>query len=168
MDTREAAFVAEYRRQREALLAEFPELAEDEQALADTLEGMTHITDIIAQIIRAAREDEAMADAVSVMAKDMGERKQRYAYRANRRRETALALMTAIEQRKLEMPDFTASIRAVPPKVEIIDEAEVPDSFCKFARTPDKTKIKEALVNGVGIPGAAFSNGGESLTVRVK
>ncbi len=167
MDARTATFVAEYQRQRDALLAEFPELVEDETALADTLEGMTYAPDLIAQIIRAAREDEAMAEAVGGMARDMNERKQRIAYRANRRREAALAIMSALELRKLEFPDFTASIRNVPPKVEIADEAALPDSLCKFSRLPDKAAIKEALAAGE-VPGAYLSNGGASLSIRSK
>lgn len=167
MDPRTAAFAAEYQRQRDALLVQYPELAEDADTLADTLDGITAAPDMIAKLIRDAREDEASAEAVAGMARDMTERKTRLSNRANRRREAALALMSVLDLHKLERPDFTASIRNVPPKVEIIDEAALPDSLIKIVRTPDKTAIKEALQHGP-VAGAQLSNGGQSLAIRNK
>lgn len=162
-----AAIAAEYLRQREALLQAFPELAEDHATLTDTLEGITHAPDFVAQFVREARADEAFADSLATMMKDMGERKARFLIRAERRRLAALNLMNACDLRKVEMPDFTASIRAVPPKVEIDDEAALPDALCKTVRSPDKAAIKTALAEGP-VTGARLSNGGETLAVRVK
>jgi hypothetical protein len=168
MDARTAMLVAEYRRQREALIAQFPELEEDGDTLADTLEGVTEAPDLISRFVRDAREDEAMADALAGMMKDMGERKQRLSHRASRRRDAALAIMQAMDLRKLEQADFTASIRAVPVKVEIEDEALLPDAYCKFVRTPDKSSIREAIMSDAVVPGARLSNGGETLAIRSK
>ena len=163
-----AAFVAEYHRQRENLLLQFPELAEDQQALEDTLEGATFAVDIIADLIRAAREDEVYVTALSLMIREVSDRKARFENRASRRRQTAQHLMDAIGLRKLEQPDFTAHIRATPPRVEIdADMPPLPDSLCRITRTPDLPKIKEALANG-HVAGARMTNGGETLTVRVK
>lgn len=164
-DPRVEPAVAEYVKLRAALLAEFPELADDEQALADTLEGEASAPDLVAAFIRDARHDEALADALHTMQSDMGKRKLRLALRAERRREAALKLLNLLGLRKLEQPDFTASIRAVPPRVEILDEAALPDSLCKITRSPDKAAIKTALATGP-ITGAQMSNGGEALTVR--
>jgi hypothetical protein len=73
--------------------------------------------------------------------------------------------MNAIELRKLEQADFTASIRAVPPRVEIDDETLLPDDLCKMVRQPDKAAIKEALAKG-HVAGARMTNGGETLSIR--
>lgn len=163
-----AALAAEYRRQREALLVQFPELVDDDAALADTLEGISHAPDLIAKFIRDARADEAMTSALGAMIKDMHERKQRLAMRADRRRLAAQRLMEACQMRKLEMPDFSAHIRNVPGKVEIDDEALLPDELCRVVREPDKAKIKEALVSR-DVPGAHMGNGGgETLSIRTK
>ena len=167
MDPRTNAFIMEYRRQREGLLAEFPELQDDIDTLADTLEGLTLAPDLIAEFIRNAREDEANAEVLAFMMHDMADRKQRFIARADKRRQAAMNVMNAIEMRKLEMPDFTASIRAGPPKVDVYAEEQLPDSLCKFTRSPDKTAIKEALANGP-VAGARMTNGGASLTVRTK
>ncbi len=162
-----AAFVAMHKQKRELLLQEFPELLEDQQALDDTLEGISYLPDIIANIIRDAREDETNVTVLAIMIREMGDRKARFAARAERRRSMAQHLMEAIDQRKLEQPDFTASIRTVPPKVEIDDEAALPDSLCKIIRSPDKAAIKEALAEHP-VPGARMSNGGETLSIRTK
>lgn len=162
-----AVAAQEYLRQREALLQSFPELADDEATLRDTLEGISSAPDLIALFIRDARADEAYAESLSIMLKDMGERKARFLIRAERRRLAAYRLMTACELRKIELPDFTASIRAVPPKVEIDDEAALPDSLCKTVRQPDKAAIKAAL-GQAPVPGARLTNGGETLSVRTK
>jgi hypothetical protein len=162
-----AAIAQEYLRQREALLQAFPELAEDEATLRDTLEGISHAPDLIATFIRDARSDEAMAEALKAMIGDMVIRKERFVYRAERRRLAAQRLMDACELRKIEMPDFTASVRSVPSKVVIDDEAALPDTLCRTIRQPDKAAIREALAMGA-VTGAHLTNGSETLTIRVK
>lgn len=167
MDQRTNAFILMYRQQREALLAEFPELAEDTNTLADTLEGISMAPDLIAEFIRNARHDEANAEALTIMLREMSDRKQRFIYRAEKCRQAAMNIMNAIEVRKLEMPDFTCSIRAVPPRVEIVNESLLPDELFKIVKHPDKQKIKEALAEGP-LAGAHLTNGGETLAVRTK
>lgn len=163
-----AAAVEEYRRQREALLVAFPELAEDEETLRDTLDGITNASDIIAAFIRQAREDEALGGSLGNMLREMGERKARLMGRAARRREAAQRIMDACGIRKIEQPDFTASIRATPARVEIDDDAVLPDWAVRLIREPNKAAIKEALSNTMAVPGAHLSNGGETLSIRVK
>ncbi len=160
-----AAFVAEYQRQKDLLLNAFPDI--DPVTMADTLEGMTYAPDMIADLIRDAREDEAYMSALGLIIREMSDRKARFEYRAERRRLAAQHLMDAIGIRKLDMPDFTASIRAVPPKVEIEDEDALPDTLCMFSRRPDKAAIKAALEEHL-VPGARMSNGGETLSIRTK
>lgn len=160
-----APLIVAYQRARKELLAEHPDMEGDPALLADTLEGITDAPTVIASFIRKAREDEANVDALSVMMKDMGARKSRLQARADKLRAAALSLLDAIGLRKLEQPDFTLSVRSVPPKVEIDDEAAIPDHLCKLVRTPDKTKLKEALSFGP-VEGARMSNGGETLSIR--
>lgn len=167
MDHRSATAVEEYRRQRAALLQAFPELADDMQTLFDTLEGEAEAPDLIAEFIRAAREDEAMASAVTTMLRELAERKSRLEARSEKRRAAALAIMQAIELRKLELPDFTASVRTSPPRVEVFDETSLPDEFFRVIRHADKTAIKEALATRP-VAGARMTNGGETISIRTK
>jgi hypothetical protein len=163
-----AALTAEYRAMRDALLAEFPELADDGETLSDTLEGETNLPDVLADLIRSARRDEAMADGLGTIIKDNHERKSRLQARADKRRRMVLALMNAVEMGKLEQPDFTASVRRVPPGVVVTDEAALPDDYCRITRAPDKTKLRDALGRGEAIPGATLGNGSDTLTIRTR
>lgn len=167
MDPRTNAFILEYRRQREGLLEAFPELADDIDALADTLEGISMAPDLIAEFIRNAREDEANAEALASMLRDMADRKARFIARADRRRQAAMHVMAAIEIRKIEQPDFTCSIRSVPPRVEVYAEELLPDDACKIERRPDKAKLKDMLTQGP-VQGARLTNGSETLMVKFK
>lgn len=160
--------IAEYKRIRESLLTQFPELAEDETALIDTIDGETGALDAVAYLVRSAREDEATAKALSDMLGDMRERKARFERRADTRRAGALAMMEALGVRKVERPDFSASIRQTPPKVEIVDERLLPDHFIRLTPSPEKSAIAEALKAGKVVQGAVLSNGGNSISVRFK
>lgn len=164
------ALVEEHRRLRESLLAEFPELAEDQVALADTLEGLTSVTDEVARYIRAAMEDDALSAALTARVEDMQARKSRLEARAAKRRAIALALMNAAELPKLEQPDFTASARMSVPKVVVTEESALPDRFVRVTtvRAPDKVGIRDALLAGLSVPGAMLGNGHPSLSVRTK
>lgn len=163
-----AGLIEEYRRARESLLTEFPELADDDRALADTLDGETDAGDVIAKLIRDAREDEALAGGLGEMLADMVTRKARFLARAGKRRSFALTLMNAIGWQKIERPDFTAAVRNTPPSVKITDDILIPDNLCKFTRTPDKPAIKQALQRGETVSGATLNNGSQSLTILTK
>ena len=49
---------------RERLLSEIPDL--DEPTLADTLEGLTNVRELIAALLRSALDDQAIASGLSV------------------------------------------------------------------------------------------------------
>ncbi len=162
-----ATGIAEFWRVQEGLLQAYPELAEDQVALRDMTEGLTNASDLVAILVRKALDDAALSDALNIRIRDMIEREHRISSRGQRHRIAAQKLMEACDLRKVEMADFTASVRAVPPKVEIDDEAALPDSLCKTVRSPDKAAIKAALEEHP-VPGARMSNGGETLSIRTK
>lgn len=163
-----SALAEEYLRLREGLLQAFPELADDAHALADTLDGMSDATEVVATLIRGSRQDAAFAKAIGGLMDEMAERKERFVARAERRREVAQRFMERLERRKVEFPDFTATVAAGRRSVIVSDPAAVPDALCRIKREPDKTAIREAIEEGKEVPGAFLSNGGEVLTVRFK
>lgn len=163
-----ATLTAEYKRIKAALLADYPELATDEQALADTLEGETQVIEAIAALIRAAEEDDATAEALGGMIEARKVRKERLVGRAEKRRAAAQSLMNMIELRKLTQPDFTASLRQTPWGVRIDYPEAVPDTLCRFTREPNKSAIKTEYQAGRDVPGVTKTNGGETLSVRIK
>lgn len=162
------AIAEEYRRHREGLLAEFPELADDPRALADTLEGVTSATDAVSKCVRSAMDTDALAEALAARIRDMGERRTRLQARADRLRAVALAVMNAVEMPRLETAEFTASVGHSQPAVQILDEALLPDGFIRLKREPDKKAIRQAIAGGADVPGAALGNGHPTLTVRTR
>jgi len=80
LSLRKAAYAAV----KERVQATQPEI--DEQTLADTVEGLTELPDIIVAIIRSALEDEALANGLKGRMAEMQERSERLKDRASKRR----------------------------------------------------------------------------------
>src|SRR5262245_63871616 len=83
----------------------------DEQALADTVEGLTDLHEILGAIIRAALADQALATGLEGRIGEMQARRDRLQARAAKRRQIAKNVMVELDLKKLSAPDFTASIR---------------------------------------------------------
>ena len=98
-----------YSRLRARLLAEIPDL--DAETLADTLEGITDLREMLAELIRSALEDEALASGLSTRLNDMKARLERLETRAGRKRQLALRVMSEADIQKLTESDFTASLK---------------------------------------------------------
>jgi Siphovirus Gp157 len=101
-----------YRAIRDRIRAEDPQI--DEQALADTVEGLTDLHEILGVIIRAALADQALATGLEVRIGEMQARRDRLQERAAKRRQIAKDVMVELDLKKLLAPDFTASIRPRP------------------------------------------------------
>jgi len=131
------------------LLSRFTELREDEQALEDTLEGISNFPEMIASVLRSAIEDDVYVGAVRVQIEKLQRRAQRLDDRSKRKR--ALALQYAQEGglKKVQAPDMTASI-VTPAKGSVVipDESKVPDVFCRIKKVPDRTAIGTAIDEG--------------------
>lgn len=154
------------RRQKLSLIAEFPELAEDEQALWDTLDGINGAQDFIASLIRGSREDDAMASGIKEYEAELRARRDRLERRAKARKDAAFEMMQALGLRRLERPDFLLTVSARKPSVIITDETAIPHFLMSTKVYPNKERIAAELRQGHEVPGATLSNGGESLTVR--
>jgi hypothetical protein len=165
-----AAFTAEvpkYQVLRQRLLADYPNL--DEETLADTLEGITDLNEMIAAVIRSALVDESLHAGLRCRIDDMKERLSRLELRATKKRQLALDAMTEVGLSKLEQPDFTASARAGSPALVVIAEGMIPEAYW-LPQPPklDRQVILRELKRGVEIPGAEMSNPKAVLTVRTK
>ncbi len=151
---------------RERLLIEDPDI--DEQTLADTTEGLTDLHELLAAIVRGALQDESLAQMLKARIVEMSMRLDRFQIRAEQRRELVRDVMMETEIKKLQMPDFTASLRSAPPHVIVTDEKLIPQSFWEMRPHLRKSDLLAVLKDGVEVEGAALSNTGMSLSVRTR
>ena len=119
--------LTKYQLFKERLLVDFPSV--DEETLADTLEGITDLHEMIAAVIRSALVDEALRAGLRFRLDDMRERLSRLELRASKKRQLALEAMTEVGLSKLEQPDFTASARAGTPALVVIAEESIPGAY---------------------------------------
>src|SRR3954468_21170250 len=91
--------VHEFQHLRERLLAVLPAI--DQETLTDTLEGITDVREMLAEIIRSALDDEALAAGLSTRLSEMKARIERFETSAKRKRELALKAMDEADIPKL-------------------------------------------------------------------
>jgi Siphovirus Gp157 len=158
---------SKYQLLKQRLFSEYPTI--DEDSLADTLEGITDLHEMIAAVIRSALVDEALHAGLRLRLDEMRERLSRLELRASKKRQLALEAMTEVGLNKLEQPDFTASARAGFPALLVIAEDRIPKAFW-LPQPPklDRQAMLGELKRGIHIPGAEMSNPKPVLSVRTK
>ena len=97
--------------------------------MADTLEGITDLHEMIAAVIRSALVDEALHAGLRLRVDDMRERLSRLELRASKKRSSRFDAMNEAGLTKLEQPDFTASTRAGSPALVVIAEDKIPEAY---------------------------------------
>jgi hypothetical protein len=152
---------------RERLLQSFPHT--DDETIRDTLEGITTLNELIAEIIRSALIDESLQTGLRSRLDDMKERLSRLEQRGVKKRQLALEAMSEVRLTKIEQPDFTLSLRAGPPSLVVIAESDIPKDYW----VPQPARLnRQALLNelkrGAEVPGVQLSNIKPTLTVRTK
>jgi len=156
-----------YRAIRDRIRAQDPQI--DEQTLADTVEGLTDLHEIVQAVIRAALADEALARGLKCRISDMQGRLARLEERAAKRRQIAKDVMVELDLKKLNAPDFTASIRDGIPSLMVLNEDAVPSIYWQ----PSEPRLKRQelayeLKQGADIDGVALSDPEPVLSVRVR
>ncbi len=152
---------------RERLEAAFPDA--DEETLMDTLEGMTSLTDSLAELLRSSQEDQSLASALRGRMSDMQARCGRFEERARKKRELVCTVMEEAELKKLTEPDFTVSLRPARAPLMIIDEEAIPGDYWKPQPAKlDRMGLISALSGGRDIAGAILGNPPMTIAVRTK
>lgn len=139
----------------------------DEQTLADTVEGLTDIHEIIAEVIRSALVDEALITGLKSRVKEMQDRLARLEQRAAKRRQIARDVMHETAIKKITASDFTISLRLGSPSLVVVEEAAIPEAF--WVPQPPRLNRQDLvceLKQGRTIPGVQLSNSEPILSVR--
>jgi hypothetical protein len=156
-----------YRILRDRIRAQDPNI--DEQTLADTVEGLTDLPEIVAAIVRAALADEVLATGLKGRIAEMQGRLERLQDRAAKRRQIARDTMVELDIQKITSPDFTVSIRPGMPSLLVLDEAAVPSIYWQpVAPRLDRQGLLNELKEGADIKGVSLSNPEPVLSVRTR
>jgi hypothetical protein len=159
--------VAHYQIVRDRIRAEEQDI--DDATLADTVEGLTDLHEILAAITRAALVDEALSSGLKVRIKEMHDRLTRLEERAAKRRHIARDVMLQTDIKKITAPDLTVSLRPGTPSLVVTDDAAIPDAF--WEPQPPRLKRQELVIKlkqGNTVPGAELSNPEPVLSMRSK
>lgn len=153
-----------------SLLANIRDVIGDDDEMALTaVEGETGLKECISEAIDRISDLSSHCEALDIRIKELSERRSRFEAQSERIKTAVFVAMGQAGLRKLELFQATLSVRAVPPKAEIVDEALIPSKFWKAKdSTLDKKAVLEALKAKEDVPGAALSNGGETLSIRSK
>lgn len=154
-------------RQMEALLRQYPELADDEQLRADTFEGATNLNSVLKRLCNVLNSTEALLEGVRVDAAQLSKRRARFEARIEAVKGMMCSLLEVGKLEKVELSSATIFLRKKARSLVITDESALPSSMLKTVFQPMKAEIKKALLEGADIPGAQLDNGGTSVTVRM-
>jgi hypothetical protein len=159
--------LATHRYLYERLKANFADA--DEETLRDTLEGMTDLPEMLAEVIRSQLEDQSLASALRARVGDMQTRLSRLDDRVRRKRDLVTSVMEEAAIKKLTEPDFTVSLRPGRPPLMVIDEEAIPGDFWRPQPAKlDRQGLIAALHAGRDIAGAVLGNPGMTISVRTK
>jgi Siphovirus Gp157 len=156
-----------YRTLRDRIRTQDPQI--DEQTLADTVEGLTDLHEILQAVIRAALADEALARGLKCRISDMQCRLDRLEDRASKRRQIAKNVMVELDLKKITAPDFSASLRPGMPALMVLNEDAVPSIYWQPGEPRLKRQVLASdLKEGAEIAGATLSNPEPVLSVRTR
>lgn len=149
-----------------ALKSKYPDLADDADLLADTLEGQTDFARVMDLLAQSAIEARALSDGLATVIGTFKSRQQRYDKKAAAMRNMALVLLQAAELSNLVTPSATLTIRNGGRSVVVDDVNALPQGFTETTVSPRKAEIKKALEAGEDVPGAHLETGDDSISIR--
>lgn len=156
-----------YQAVRDRIKARDPDI--DEQTLSDTVEGLTELPDIIEAIIRSAVVDEALAKGLRCRIAEMQDRLSLLQDRASKRRQIAKDVMVELDIKRINAPDFTASVRPGLPALQVLNEDDVPPMYWQPSEPHlNRQELTRDLKQGVEVAGATLSEPDPVLSVRVR
>jgi len=124
---------------------------------------------MIAAVIRSALVDEALQVGLRSRLEHMKKRLTRLEWRGEKKRQMALEAMSETGLKKLEQPDFTASVRSGSPTLVIVSVGDIPPAYW-VPQPPglDRQSLLADIKRGDEVPGVQLGNAKPILTVRTK
>lgn len=143
-------------------------LADDAELAADTIEGETNLREVMRSALARIVELDTMTDGIKATQEALAGRKARLEKQRDMIRECLAVALEVSGLKKLETPLATVSLRAVAPKVEVIDESAIPATYWKPQEPRlDRKALLDALKDKQDVPSATLSNGGVALSIRM-
>ncbi len=151
----------------ERLVQDYPELADDEQLRADTIEGETDAFSVLDRIVSGILDAKTTAEAQTARIGELQARKAATDRRQEAMRRLAHRVMVAGDLKSIKLTEKSLSRAKGRDSVEITDETALPGwaYSIEVIKKPSKTAIKGALDVGVPVPGARIAAGDEVLRV---
>lgn len=149
------------------LLANFRDvLSDDAQAIADTVEGETSLHEAIEKGLRRIAEIEILETGIKATMENLKARQSRLIEQKEGLRTSLTVAMEIAALPKLETAVGTISLKKVPPKLQIVDEAAIPSRFFKPQEPRlDKIALAAALKAKEVVSGAQMDNGGLTIAI---
>lgn len=142
---------------------------DDPQLILDTIEGETNLAEACVAVLEECTEDEILIEGLTAKIAEFQVRKGRMEKSVETRRNIILMAMEKAGLGTIKSPLGTMSARPTPKQAVITDEALIPAKFWK-PQDPklDRGELASCLRSGEIVPGASLSNGGITLSIRVK
>ena len=137
--------------------------------IADTLVGIEgELGDKLDAIMLHARNLEGQAKTLDEESKRLADRKKSFENQVKSLKKYALDCLSTSGLDKLKTTKNTFTARAGVVRVIIDNEDALPNELVdvQTITAPDKKAIKEAIENGIDVPGAHLETGDRSLMVR--
>ena len=158
---------AQYRLLQDQLRLDYANL--DDETLADTLEGLSELPEMIEEIVRSSLEDEAMIAGLKVRADAMAGRLARLKERQQKKRQLAAWALGSAAIAKLKCVDFTVSLSEGALRLEIGEESALAARYLiPQPPKPDRTAIGAALKEGIAVDGARLVQGQPYIVVSTR
>lgn len=152
----------------DALLAAYPELLEDEEVRAGTLEAETPLPELVSKAVRMRQETLADIAGLNAYLEELNGRKARLQRKVDALKGFILRLMSTARLPTLVLPEATITVGKGRDTVSITDIDALPQGTFTTERKPDKAAIKRLIDAGEDVPGAALVTGENTLVVRQK
>lgn len=155
-----------------ALAERLSDMDMDAATIADTIEGSDEqmaLEEKVQGYEMVARTLESPRPAIQAEIKRLQALDKAIAARSDALRSRVQGVMTELGIQKIACPLFEIRIQKNPPKLDVFEEALVPDEYWVQPELPpkhiDNAALKKALVEGKDIQGARLTQG-ESLRVK--